>query len=66
MMNRTQTETAKFEKALNELINKHKGPYLTNASLIGTLYMAMSDMDKEASGLPVDSGQMDSIINGGM
>jgi len=65
-MNKTQTETANFEAELNELINNHRSPYLTHASLIGVLYMAMSDMDKEASGLPVDGRQLDSYISGGM
>ena len=65
-MNQTQTETAKFEAALNELIDNHRSDHLSCASIIGVLYMAMSDTDKDASGLPVDGGQLDSYINEGM
>lgn len=61
-MNRTQTETEGFELALRELINKHKSPYLTCASIIGVLYLALSDIDKQASNLPIDGDELHEAI----
>ena len=62
MMNKTQAETEAFEEALNKLIAKSRSDHLMNAALIGVLYMAISDVDKQASYLPVDGDELHRVI----
>ncbi len=65
-MNKTQNGIACFEKNLNTMIDNSKGDHMPYAALIGVLHMAIDDLSKEASGLPVDHGELsDKILMGG-
>jgi hypothetical protein len=57
-MNKTQKEIAEFEQAILDVINKHRSEFIPYSAIIGVLHMAASDIDKEASGLPLSGDQL--------
>ena len=56
-MNKTVNGIACFEKNLNTMIESSKGDHMPYAALIGVLHLAIDDLSKEASSLPVDGDQ---------
>jgi len=61
-MNKTVKSIECFEKKLNTLIENSKGEHMPYAALIGVLHMAIDDLSKEASSLPVDGDQLYRIV----
>jgi hypothetical protein len=51
-MTRVQTEIGKFETTIRESIDKHRGPYLPYAAIVGVLTMLAHEIEREASGFP--------------
>jgi hypothetical protein len=47
-MTKVQTEIAKFEASIREAIDKHRGPYLPYAAIVGVLAMISADINHEA------------------
>jgi len=65
-MNKTQKGIECFEKNLNTMIENSKGDHMPYAALIGVLHLAIDDLSKEASCLPVDGDQLyETILMGG-
>lgn len=51
-MTKVQTEIAKFEASIRKAIDKHRGPYLPYAAIVGVLAMIGNEIEREASGFP--------------
>jgi len=51
-MTKVQTEIAKFETSIRETVDKHRGPYLPYAAIVGVLTMISNEIEREASGFP--------------
>ena len=65
-MNKTQKGIQCFEKNLATMIANSRGEWMPFAGLIGVLQMAIDDLSKEASRLPVDGDDLhEAILNGG-
>ena len=47
-MTRVQTEITKFEIAIRQVIENHRGPYLPYSAIIGVLSMVSFDLNREA------------------
>ena len=47
-MTEVQTEIAKFEAAIRKTIDKHRGPYLPYAAIVGVMAMISADINHEA------------------